>query len=79
MQINVAYKLRIYPTKTQETQLTQTFGCCRFLWNQMLNERNEVYQRFKEDKATLRSYQYKTEKQYKQVFPFLKDPDAKAL
>lgn len=79
MKINVAYKLRIYPTKEQETILNKTFGCCRFLWNQMLNEHNEVYERFKEDDETLRSYKYKTEKQYKQAFPFLKDPDAKAL
>jgi putative transposase len=33
----------------------------------------------KRDEETLRSYQYKTEKQYKQTFPFLKPPDAKAL
>lgn len=28
-----AYKFRIYPTKSQETLLNQTFGCVRFLWN----------------------------------------------
>ena len=79
MKVHVAYKFRIYPTKEQEAIFTQTFGCCRFLWNQMLHERNHVYARFKKDKITLRSYKYKTERQYKQVFPFLKTPDAKAL
>ena len=79
MQINMAYKIRIYPNKEQEICLNNTFGCCRFLWNQMLNERNAVYTRFKEAKASLRSYKYKTEKQYKHSFPFLQAPDAKAL
>ncbi len=79
VKIKVAYKIRIYPTKDQELRLTQTFGSCRFLWNQMLHERNQVYIRFKEDKETLRSYKYKTETQYKHAFPFLKEPDAKAL
>jgi len=79
VKINVAYKLRIYPNKAQEARFTQTFGGCRFLWNQMLHERNQAYERFKEDKNTLQAYKYKTEKQYKQAFPFLKTPDAKAL
>lgn len=29
-----AYKFRIYPNKTQVKKLEQTFGCCRFVWNQ---------------------------------------------
>jgi putative transposase len=79
VKVHVAYKFRLYPTQEQETLFTQTFGCCRFLWNQMLNERNRVYARFKNDTKSLHSYKYKTERQYKQVFPFLKAPDAKAL
>ena len=79
MKINVTYKFRIYPNKEQEITLNKTFGCCRFLWNQMLNERNKVYERFKADNETLHSYSYNTEKQYKQEFSFLEEPDAKAL
>lgn len=77
--INVVYKFRIYPNAGQEEIVSKTFGCCRFLWNQMLNERNDTYQRLKDDKESLYSYKYKTEKQYKQDFPFLKEVDAKAL
>jgi len=77
--INIAYKFRIYPNAMQEEILNKTFGCCRFLWNQMLNERNEVYQRLKDNKESLHSHEYKTEKEYKQEFPFLKEVDAKAL
>jgi putative transposase len=45
----------------------------------MLAERNDVYARLKDDKDALHSHKYKTEKQYKQEFEFLKEPDAAAL
>ncbi|MHA1680783.1 MAG: helix-turn-helix domain-containing protein [Promethearchaeota archaeon] len=77
--IDVAYKVRIYPNAEQEEFLNKTFGCCRFLWNQMLAERNDVYRQLKDDKDSLKSYKYNTEKKYKQEFEFLKEPDAKAL
>ncbi|MCC4485482.1 helix-turn-helix domain-containing protein, partial [Limosilactobacillus reuteri] len=32
-----AVKMRIYPNLAQQNQLWQTFGCVRFVWNQMLN------------------------------------------
>ena len=35
--------MRIYPNMTQKIQLKQTFGCARFVWNQMLNMQNERY------------------------------------
>lgn len=31
-----AYKYRIYPTKEQEVLLAKTFGCCRFVWNKLV-------------------------------------------
>ena len=79
MMIDIAYKFRIYPNKEQEIILNKTFGCCRFLWNQMLAERNDVYERLKDDREGLHAHHYKTERQYKQSFDFLKEPDAKAL
>ena len=36
-------KLRIYPTEEQSQLLNQTFGCCRKLYNEHLQERNEFY------------------------------------
>ena len=36
-------KLRIYPTKEQSQLINQTFGCCRKLYNEHLQERNEFY------------------------------------
>ena len=69
----------MYPTQDQQTMLNKTFGCCRKLWNEMLNERSETYNQLKDDKEKLYAHEYKTEKEYKQIFPFLKEVDSKAL
>jgi putative transposase len=37
------YKYRIYPTKEQEILLSKTFGCCRFVYNQLLAKKIELY------------------------------------
>ncbi len=44
----------------------------------MLNERSEIYQLLKHDKEQLYNHKYKTEKEYKQKYPFLKEVDSKA-
>jgi putative transposase len=36
-------KLRIYPNQLQQLQIRQSFGCNRFVWNQMLNMLMERY------------------------------------
>ncbi len=45
----------------------------------MLAERRKVYERLKDERDTLKNYTYKTEKQYKAQYPFLKDADSIAL
>lgn len=45
----------------------------------MLEERKTVYDNLKDRKEKLYSYKYKTERQYKQEYPFLKEVDSKAL
>ncbi|MHA1792480.1 MAG: RNA-guided endonuclease TnpB family protein [Promethearchaeota archaeon] len=79
MKIHRAYKFRLYPNQVQQALLDKTFGCCRFLWNQMLHERSETYHQLKDDKDKLYCHKYKTEKEYKQEYSFLKEVDAKAL
>ncbi len=74
-----AIKVRLYPNREERALLDQTFGCCRFIYNKMLEERIRVYKELKEDKDTLYAHKYKTEREYKGQFPFLKDVDAKAL
>ena len=73
------YKFRIYPNKTQEILLNKTFGCTRFIFNQMLAERKEVYEQFKNDKEALYKYKYKTEKQYKEDYEWLSEVDSIAI
>ena len=41
---NIAYRFRIYPTREQEILLAKTFGCCRFLYNEMLSEKIREYE-----------------------------------
>ena len=43
MKILKSYKYRIYPNKEQEILIQKTFGCCRFVYNQMLAYRIELY------------------------------------
>lgn len=74
-----AFKIRIYPTFKQKELIEKTIGCCRFIYNQMLNERITFYQENKNNKELLRSHKYKTEKEYKEEFPFLKEVPSRAL
>jgi len=39
MEIDRAFKIRLYPTADQAALLAKTFGCKRFIWNAMLAER----------------------------------------
>ena len=42
-----AYKYRLYPNKDQKIQIAKTFGCCRFVYNQTLAYRKEMYEQEK--------------------------------
>lgn len=37
-----SFKIRLYPTKEQETAIWQHIGSCRYIWNWMLNKQQEV-------------------------------------
>ena len=37
------YTIRVYPTKNQEELLKKHIGCCRFIWNQMIEVQKENY------------------------------------
>lgn len=38
--MNRAFKYRIYPTEEQKTQIHKTIGCCRLMYNQLLDDCN---------------------------------------
>ncbi len=42
--MNRAYKFRIYPNKEQRIMFAKTFGCVRFIYNQMLANKIKHYQ-----------------------------------
>ena len=45
--VNVKSKYRIYPNSEQKVQIAKTFGCCRFVYNQTLAYRKEIYEKEK--------------------------------
>lgn len=49
-----AYKFRIYPNKKQEELIQKTFGCSRYVYNEFLSRKSELY---KESKESLSFYQ----------------------
>jgi putative transposase len=42
-----AYKYRLHPNKEQEEYFAKCFGCVRFVYNQMLNDRIKSYEKNK--------------------------------
>lgn len=74
-----AFKFRLYPTKEQKELLEKTFGCVRFVYNKMLAERKETYEKFKDNKETLKKQKFSTPAKHKKEFPFLKEVDSLAL
>lgn len=66
------YKFRLYPNKEQQTYFQKCFGCCRFLWNNMLADKIAYYEEFQESLDT-------QPPAYKSEYPFLKEVDSLAL
>lgn len=77
--MNKAYKIKLYPNIQQKELIDKTIGCSRFIFNQMLSERIIVYNDLKDDKEKLYAYKYKTEKEYKKEFEWLKEVSCYAL
>ena len=70
--MNRAYKFRIYPNKEQRIMFAKTFGCVRFIYNQMLADKIKHYQ---ETGKTLSI----TPAKYKGLYEWLKEVDSLAL
>lgn len=69
---NKAYKYRIYPTEEQEILIQKTFGCVRFIWNAMLEDKIKYYK-------DTGKYLNNTPAQYKKSNEFLKEVDSLSL
>ena len=65
-------KVRLYPTPVQAELFEKTFGCCRYIWNQMLSDQERFY-------LETGAHFIPTPAKYKKGAPFLKEVDNQAL
>ena len=75
---NKAYKYRIYPNAKQGEQIERTFGCCRFVYNQMLALQNERYEQGEKYLTKFKANNY-CNQVLKKEYVFLKEVDKFAL
>lgn len=76
--MNKGIKFRIYPNKQQENLISQTFGCCRLVFNKGLDMRNQAFANGNNIGYTQTSAML-TELKKQDDFGFLKDVDSVAL
>lgn len=65
-------KARLYPDEAQAELFEKTFGCCRYIWNQMLADQQRFY-------LETDAHFIPTPAKYKKEAPFLKEVDNQAL
>ena len=73
-----AYKYRIYPNKEQRIQIAKTFGCCRFVYNQTLAYRKDIYEQEKKSLSKTDCNNY-CNRELKTQYEWLKEADKFAL
>lgn len=73
-----AYKYRIYPNNEQKMQIAKTFGCCRFVYNQTLAYRKDVYEQEKKSISKTDCNNY-CNRELKNTYEWLKEVDKFAL
>ena len=73
-----AYKYRIYPNNEQKVQIEKTFGCCRFVYNQILDYKIKTFKNEKKNLSRIDCNNYKN-RILKKQYPWLKEVDKFAL
>ena len=73
-----AYKYRIYPNSEQRIQIAKTFGCCRFVYNQTLAYRKDIYEKEKKSVSKTDCNNY-CNRELKKNYEWLKEADKFAL
>ena len=66
------FKVRLYPNKQQREYFENNFGACRFMWNKLLEDSMNDYQK-------TGNYCVNTPAMYKSKYTWLKDVDSLAL
>ena len=72
-----SYKFRLYPNGKQENLIQRTFGCCRFVYNHFLAERQTAYK--ESGRAPTRFQQDKSLTALKKEIDWLREVDATSL
>ena len=72
-----AFKFRLYPTKEQAEQINRTLGCCRYVYNHMLERRIKAYKRRQESFSYIKMQNLLP--QMKEYLPWLAEADSQAL
>ena len=57
---NKAIKYRLYPNDEQKVMFAKTFGCCRFVYNQLLALQKTKIQRWRIPSSKLKSNEFAT-------------------
>lgn len=76
--VNKGYKYRIYPNKEQEILINKTIGCCRFVYNQLLAKKIELYNNENKSISKTDCNNY-CNRQLKKEYIWLKEVDKFAL
>ena len=74
-----AHKIRIYPNKNQEIQFQKTFGCVRFYWNFLLNQKQTNYFGKKENPDFVEDKRTYAQLKKLDEYVWLKEVEAQAL
>ena len=73
-----SFKYRLYPNKEQQVQTQKTFGCCRFVYNQTLAYRKELYETEKKTMSKIDCNNF-VNQNLKKEYEWLKEVDKFAL
>lgn len=75
---NKAIKYRLYPNDEQKVMFAKTFGCCRFVYNQLLALQKQRYKDGESPLSKLKSNEFAT-RTLKKDYDFLKEIDKFAV
>lgn len=77
MKVHKGYKFKLEPTEEQKIKINKTLGCCRFVYNSMLDRRIKAYTRRGESMSYIDTQNLLPK--MKQYLPWLAEVDSQAL
>ena len=77
MKVHKGYKFRLEPTEEQKVKINKTLGCCRFVYNSILDRRIKAYKRRGESMSYIDTQNLLP--QMKTYLPWLAEADSQAL